>query len=233
MNYDIIGFVSAIFVLLTSAGIFLQLKLIWKRKERFLAGTLGDETPTSILSLNRFSASFLAIFSVFLYGLTLENINGYLVWPRVFILAGLLWILFEIKNDRKDILSNTLFYGGVIFTALAILLAATEYRVSVYHSGAPHLLIVFAAVVLIQGGLHQVHKIRVSGRTGALSLRMHQFYLAKDISSGWFGIVMGLHAGWPIFLMHFIGVTIQSLTMLHFRWVRTSALAKERRDATA
>ncbi len=115
MGYHFSGLISALFVVLSLTGLALQVRFIWRRKRDFRKGQLVDERPTSILSLNRFSTSFLA------------------------------------------------------------------------------------------------------------------FYL-KDISSMIFGAVMGFKDGWPVLVFHGVSMTVQCTTMWHFRWVRVSPVALERRE---
>lgn len=233
MNYHLIGLISSFFVLLSLGGIAAQLKLISKRKKQFLKGDLQDEQPTSILSLNRFTTSFLAFFAMFLYGLTLEQFNHYIVWPRAVALLLLLAILYEIQNDRRDMISRFIFICGFGVVIPSVILAATEYRITVYHSGFPHALVVITICLFFQGAVHQILKIRRSGRTGGLSLQMHQLFFAKDISSVAFGFVMQLDKGWPIIFAHGVSLFVQLMTMWHFRWVRVNPIAQERRARPA
>ena len=94
-------------------------------------------------------------------------------------------------------------------------------------------LIVIVTVVLAQGYLHQVLVIRRSGQTGAVALRMHQFFFFKDVSTIAFALTMGVAAGWPLLLLSSVSGITKLITMWHFRWVRVSRMAEERRNAGA
>jgi hypothetical protein len=93
-------------------------------------------------------------------------------------------------------------------------------------------MIVAATVVLAQGYLHQILLIRHSGRTGAVSIRMHQFFLLKDISTVVFALAMGLRTGWPLLLLSSVSGLTKLGTLWQFRWARVSPQAQDRRLAT-
>jgi len=86
-------------------------------------------------------------------------------------------------------------------------------------------------VVLAQGYLHQVLLIRHTGRTGGVSARLHQYFLWKDIATMAFAATMGIANGWPVMLMSAVSATTKIITLWHFRWVRLSPLAWQRRTA--
>jgi len=217
-------------MLLSLSGIASQVKLIWDRKTLFHKGELEGERPTSVLSLNRFSTSFFAFFAMFFYGLTLERFNHYIVWPRVIALAMLLIVLYEIMRDRRDTMSYFIFTLGSVLCAGSLVLALTQYRVTFYEVYASHIFAFCVTCIFAQGAAHQIYKIRKSGSAGALSLRMHQLYALKDFSSVLFGIAMQLDKGWPVIFQHSVSFIVQIATMYHFRWVKDSTLAKERRE---
>src|SRR6185369_7123272 len=94
-------------------------------------------------------------------------------------------------------------------------------------------LIAGVTVVLAQGYLHQIVLIRQSGQTGAVSLRLHQFFFLKDASTIAFALAMGLASGWPILLLSSVSGITKLATMWHFRWARLSPTAQQRREALA
>jgi hypothetical protein len=220
--YNIIGIFSAVFVLIAMSGLVMQLKTIFERKKLIEIGIL-KETATEALSLSRFSTSFLAFFSIFLYGLTLEHFNHYLVWPRVIALILLLAILFFIRKDSRDLSSGCAFYGGLCIVIVATVIAFSEFKLTFYDSGIPHGLIFISTLLLAKGGFDQIVKIRSLGHTGALSLTMHQLFCLKDVSSLIFGFVMGIQSGWPIILFHLTSLSLQFITLWHFRLLPKSA----------
>jgi len=86
-------------------------------------------------------------------------------------------------------------------------------------------LIVGVTLIMAQGYLHQVFLIRQTGMTGGVSLRFHQFFLAKDLSTIAFALSMGTQSGWPLLLLSAVSGVTKLITMWHFRWVRLSPLA--------
>jgi uncharacterized protein with PQ loop repeat len=229
MAYHITGLISAAIFLLTVGGLWTQLRFIFERKERFAGGRL-IERPTAILSLNQFVSSFLAFFAFFLYGCCLQRFNHYLVWPRLAAALLTLAVLYELMRDRRDTRSAISFSVclGLIVVAPAFLLfnpaAAVSGRL------LSEVLIVIVTVILAQGYLHQVVLIRKTGLTGAVALRMHQFFLLKDISTLVFALTMGIAAGWPLLLLSTVSAITKLITIWHFRWVRLSPIARERRN---
>ena len=229
MGYHLSGFMSALFVSLSLTGLALQVRLVWRRKHDFRQGLLIDEKPTAILSLNRFFTSFLAFYAMLMYGVCLARFNHYLVWPRAIALGILLTLLFEIRSDRKDNRSGVIFGLATVMIGCAVVLPLVGARVAVYNAGISQFLVLFSALLLAQGAMHQILRIRSSGRTGALSLTMHQLFFLKDVTSLIFGVFMGFKNGWPVLVFHGVSLTVQCTTMWHFRWVRTSPVALEKR----
>ena len=231
MTYHITGLISALIFLLTAGGLWSQLQFVWGRQREFTAGAHGAERPTAVLSLNQFVSSFLAFYSFFIYGAGLARFNHYLVWPRLAASLFTLVLLWEILRDRRDRLARAAFLG-----CLALLVASPLFllmRAAGAASGQwlSQGLVVIVTVILAQGYLHQVVLIRQTGRTGGVSLRMHQFFLLKDISTIAFALVMGLAAGWPLLLLSSVSAVAKLTTLWHFRWVRRSPLAARRRAA--
>ena len=94
-------------------------------------------------------------------------------------------------------------------------------------------LIVIVTAILAQGYLHQVLLIRQTGRTGGVSARLHQFLFWKDLSTIAFAVSMGTSIGWPLMLLSSVSAATKLVTLWHFRWVRLSHIASQRRDTTA
>jgi hypothetical protein len=230
MGYHLSGFISALFVALSLTGLALQVRFVWRRKRDFSQGRLLDERPTAILSLNRFSTSFVAFYAMLFYGVCLVRFNHYLVWPRAMALCLLLVILYEIRCDRKDKVATVVFGLAMALVVLAVALPVLGMRVVVHNAGGSRFLVLFSALLLAQGATHQIVRIRCSGRTGGLSLRMHQLFFLKDVASMIFGVVMGFKDGWPVLLFHGVSMAVQCTTMWHFRWVRLSPVAFKRRE---
>ena len=102
MDYHLSGIVSALFVTLSLSGIGLQLRTILRRKSQQNKGLLAKGQVTSVLSLNRFFASYFGFYGMLVYGMCLPEFNHYLVWPRLLAIALLTWILLEIFLDRAQ-----------------------------------------------------------------------------------------------------------------------------------
>ena len=234
MTYDLSGLASALLVTLSLLGLFMQARLIVRRKRTFLGQSALKQTtterPTETLSVNRFFASFLGFYSIGLYALSLYEVNHYLLWPRVLAVSILLFILYQIYWDRRDKISATVFYLALASLVVAITIPFIGFRAEVYSTGAPQTLIILSVVLFLQGAIHQVIKIRREGRTGALSLAMNQLFLLKDISTILFAFFMGLEYGWPVLLFSGVSLIMQCVFIWHFRWVKVSpkaALARQ------
>lgn len=231
MSYHVTGLISSAIFLLTIGGLWSQLGLVWTRRNLAARGESG-ERPTAVLSVNQFVSSFLAFFSFFLYGLCLDPFNHYLVWPRLAASLLTLAVLFEIMRDRRERLAVLAFVANMLLligapTALLSIPGATEWGRTVSQT-----LIVIVTAILAQGYLHQVLMIRRTGRTGGVSARLHQFFFWKDLSTIAFAVSMGTSTGWPLMLLSSVSATTKLVTLWHFRWVRLSPVACERRNAS-
>ena len=232
MNYHIAGLISSLFFAMSLAGMMFQIQLVWKRKADHKRGIPIDGGPTSILSLNRFFSGFVSYYAMFLYGLCLTRFNHYLVWPRIIALILLLTILYEIMIDRRTRAATGLFYGSVFLIFTAIFIALLGFRAQTHDTYISRSLMLLAMILFVQGSTHQVLRIRRSGRTGGLSLRMYQLFFMKDFSSAIFGIAMGIGDGWPVILFHVLSMIAITFTLWHFRWVNFSPLARLRRQSS-
>ena len=228
-SYHLSGLASAFFVTLSLTGLLLQVKFIHTRKIQLAAGQLADERPTSAISLNRFFASYIGFYSLMVYGLCLERLNHYLVWPRLLAVLIILVILHAILVDRKGMLPAVVFGGCVLLLLVSALIRVVGAGTLTYSTLVAQILVVAATILFLQGAIHQVIKIRRAGRTGGLSLSMHQLFFIKDFFSTLFGVAMGLQQGWPLLMFNGLSMVMQCTIIWHFRWARTSAVAGERR----
>ncbi|ABV86979.1 hypothetical protein [Shewanella pealeana] len=225
--YSTLGFLNTIFILISLIGVFSQLQKIWKRKKDLET----KDNSSELLSLNQFSVSFLAYFSFFIYGYSIEPFNHYIVWPRLIasLLVGL--ILFEIWQDRKNKSST-----ACLSVAIAIfILGSLGLSFGNIYTDESKLisssLIVVVTLLIAQGYYHQIMLIARSGQTGAVDLRMSQFILMMDISTIAFALSMGLSDGWPLFVLATVSGITKLNIMFLFRWVRLSKTAQQRRNA--
>lgn len=235
LSYHITGAISVVFFVLSLIGIGTQLRLIWRRKfAHTLAGqaspTVEFDRPTAVLSLNQFFASFLAFYSFLVYGVCSEPFNHYLVWTRLPATFLVLLILFEIWLDRRQRLPAVAVFAGVVLMLVAAGLLIAGPRITTEGRWVSAFLAVFAAAVFAQGLIHQIVRIRQTGRTGAVSLRMHQLTTSKDVSTIVFALAMPPGMGWPLMVVGAVGVVTKSVLMWHFRWVDHSPLAATRRQ---
>lgn len=230
MAYHLAGLVSAAIFLLTIGGLWAQLVFVGQRRRQAIADETTTERPTAVLSLNQFTSSFLAFYSFFLYGACLERFNHYLVWPRLAASILTLAVLFEIMRDRRDRLTTTAFTGCAMVLAGVPVLLAVIPGAAAWGRTISQSLIVVVTVILAQGYLHQVMLIRRTGMTGGVSVRLHQLFFWKDVSTIAFAVAMGVSAGWPLILLSTVSAATKLLTLWHFRWVRLSPLAQQRRE---
>lgn len=250
LNYHVTGWISVFFFTLCLFGIASQLREIQRRKAIFQLEleNRGDDQPrdgsthqldiefqrpTAILSLNQFFASFLAFYAFLVLGVCSTPLNHYLIWTRLVATFLVMTILYEIRHDRRDALSTAAFSGSVLLMIAASALPMLGDNLAVEGRWLSSSLALFAAGVFAQGLIHQIIQVRAFGRTGAVSLRMHQLTTCKDASTIAFGLAMSLDTGWPLLVVGLVGVSTKSVLMWHFRWVRNSPLAAERRAQMA
>lgn len=236
MSYHLTGLVSAVIFLLTLWGLGSQLRLIGIRRAAQSSrlgspGQLTLEAPTAVLSLNQFFSSYLAFYSFLLYGACQPRFNHYLVWPRLAAAVMTLWILFHIWLDRRDARARAVLLGSVALLGAAPVAAVASHRAGAWAASLVQWQVVVITLILVQGYSHQVVLIRRSGSTGAVSLRMHQGFLLKDLSTIGFAVAMGLREGWPVLFLSAASAMTKIITIWHFHWVRVSSVAAARRVA--
>ncbi|PKG81702.1 hypothetical protein CXF85_17155 [Colwellia sp. 75C3] len=224
MWYDLFGVINTFFILVSLYGVYLQLNKLWLRK------TNGEKKVTDILSQNQFTMSFLAYFSFFVYGYSIDIFNHYIVWPRLIASVLVILILFEMWQDRKTKAAiASLVLVGVCFSLGIIGLAFNE-AFSDQSKQVSTILILIITLLLAQGYSHQIKLIISSGKTGAIDIRMSQFILMMDISTIAFAITMGLAQGWPLICLATVSGITKLIIMYLFRWVRLSPAAKNRSE---
>jgi hypothetical protein len=183
-----------------------------------------------VLSINQFVSSFLAFFSFYVYGACLDPLNHYLVWPRLAAALLTLAVLLEIARDRQGRVATAAFAICAALLVCASAVLALLPGAAAWGKTFSQGLILVICVILAQGYLHQVWLIRRTGTTGGVSAAFHHLFLWKDISTIAFALAMGLTAGWPILLLSSVSAATKLITLWHFRWVRHSPIARERRE---
>jgi len=223
MWFDLFGSINTVFIFVSLYGVFLQLNKIWVRKKN------EEGKVTDILSQNQFTMSFLAYFSFFIYGYSVNDFNHYIVWPRFIASLFVALILLEMWKDRrsKTALVCILFAGLCFVLGTLGLLFHSAY--SNHSKIVSTIFIVIITVLLAQGYTHQIKLILSSGKTGAIDIRMSQFIFMMDISTIAFGITMGISDGWPLMFLAVVSGITKIIIMYLFRWVRLSPIAENRR----
>ncbi len=223
MWYDFFGFVNSCFIFISLYSVYLQLNTLWIRNRS------GDKKVTDILSQNQFTMSFLAYFSFFIYGYSLEEFNHYIVWPRLIASVLVFLILFEMYKDRKSAASIICLSFASLLSAAGIFGLVFSEKLAIYAIQVSTILIVVITLLLAQGYIHQIKIIINSGSTGAIDIRMSQFILMMDISTIAFSMTMGLSQAWPLILLASVSAITKLIIMYLFRWVNISAVAQKRR----
>ncbi len=216
-SYHITGLISALLSTIASAGLATQVHLLWKRSRQHCN---DGQRPTAVLSINRFVTSYIMFLAMYTYGAMLSPFNHYLVWPRVLGMALSLSILYQINNDRHNLISRIAFYGSLgLLLVFKLLICLTRPLINPDPILFPVIVTVVCAIYL-QGGLIQISLIRRSRSTGSLSFQMHVLFICKDISLIAFALVMGRDIGWPILMLCATGLAVNLSALWFFRWAR-------------
>jgi len=229
-TYHYLGIIAASTFMLTVLGLYYQLALVLKRKRIFLCNVIENDRPTNILSLNQLTSIFLACYAFFLYGVCVEPMNHYLAWPRLMAMIVILLLFYQILVDRRNRLSAIIFYLSIGMLVISSFVFLFREHLQEYGKYIAEGLVIIATIVLAQGYFHQVMLIRRSGRTGAVSIRLHQCVLLTALSTVAFGFAIGIEDGWPLILLASVSTTLKLITLWHFRWVRVSKVAEVRRN---
>jgi len=225
--YNSLGAMNTLFIIISLIGIYSQLKTIHQRKKNQL--TKGN--TSELLSLNQFSVSFLAYFSFFVYGYSIEPFNHYIVWPRLIASILVAIILYEIWRDRQTKISTICMLTATLIFIIGIL---GFFYGETYNDNAKFastILIVLVTLLIAQGYYHQIQLIIRSGKTGAIDLKMSQFILLMDISTIAFALTMKLENGWPLLCLALVSSITKIVIMYLFYWVKVSYVAEQRRNS--
>ncbi|WP_340677514.1 hypothetical protein [Paraglaciecola sp.] len=206
MWYHLLGWLSSVVFLLTWYGLLHQILQITKAKS-------DTGTASQSLSINQFSSSFFAFYANFIFGLSLQDFNHYLVWTRLGALLLLLIILWKIWTDRQSPTSYFAFFGAAI--AIVLGFVAMLFRpFPALATFSTNGFMVVVALILVQGTVHQWLVIRKEKTIGALSESMILSIIVKDISTLAFALTMPFTAAWPLLFMN--GVSLLSRGLLWF-----------------
>jgi hypothetical protein len=224
-TYNFFGSINTFFIFVSLFGVLSQVRKIWRRKTEKAKGA-----TTELLSLNQFNVSYLAYFSFFIYGYSIEPFNHYIVWPRFIAAAFVGIILYEIWLDRRtksSFISVSLVVFSLILGVLGLFYGDTfvdEGRV------VSTIIILAISLLIIQGYTHQIRLIVKSGATGAVDLKMSQFIFLMDISTIAFALSMGMGTGWPLMVLAITSGITKIIIMYLFKWVKVSPVAAKRKS---
>ena len=195
------GLISAALFLLTWLGLYSQIRVMSHYQH------LCSDANNS-LSLNQFGSSYFAFFSIFLFGISVEPFNHYLVWTRCGALILTLIIIYKIWSQRRTKLT-----AAVTVLAGMSLLAGF---VSMYFRPFPALaqfgtnsLMLVVTVILFQGTLHQWVVLRRRQKVGSLSFTLFKNILIKDVSTLMFGLTMPISQSWPLLILNGTSVVMR------------------------
>ena len=210
MLYHILGFASAALFLLTWLGLWSQIKAM-TRFQVPVSSESGDANYS--LSLNQFGSSYFAFFSIFLFGISVEPFNHYLVWTRFGALILTLIIIWKIWQHRRTTIS-----GYVAAVALLALIGGTlsiAFRPfpMLAQLGANTLMLV-VTVILFQGSLHQWLVLQRRQKVGSLSFALFRNILIKDVSTLLFSLTMPLSQSWPLLILNGTSVIMRGSILL-------------------
>ena len=222
MWYNILGTINTLFIFVSLYGVYLQLHKLWVRKAN------GKTQVTDVLSQNQFTMSFLAYFSFFVYGYSIDIFNHYIVWPRLIASLLVMLILIEMWKDRKSTASVASLVLVCVCLTLGIIGLALNESFADHSKQVSTILIMIITLLLAQGYMHQIKLIISSGKTGAIDIRMSQFILMMDITTIGFAMTMGFAQGWPLIVLATVSAITKLIIMYLFHWVRVSPVAKIR-----
>ncbi|MEC8417397.1 MAG: hypothetical protein VXZ36_06225 [Pseudomonadota bacterium] len=206
MLYHVMGLVSSALFLLTWFGLWSQIKSM--NKYQYLCRDANNS-----LSLNQFGSSYFAFFSLFLFGISVEPFNHYLVWTRFGALLLTLVIIMKIWQQRRGpvttmvtSMATLVFLAGIAsmffrpFPAIAQLGTAT--------------LMLGVTVILFQGTLHQLLVLKRRQKVGSLSATLFKNILIKDVSTLLFGLTMPLSQSWPLLVLNGTSVIMRGAVLV-------------------
>lgn len=212
--YNAVGMLSSLMFLGCLFGLVKQYRRINARKNDPQNSEAGYATRS--LSVNSFFSSFVAFYAFFLYSIMLVEIDYYLFVTRLLAASMTLVVLYEIFRDRKPLSQRLPFLSGVLLMAVAILCIGVREDMLFIGRSASIFLAVGATLIMLQGGIQQIRKIREEKSTGALSLSMNVIFGMKDLSNIAFGLVIGFADGWPLIMTGTVSALTKAVVILQF-----------------
>lgn len=219
MLYNAMGLLSSLMFLGCLIGIVKQFQQINRRKH----DSKNRGHATQSLSVNGFFSSFIGFYAFFVYSMMLQEIDYYLFVTRLLAASMTIIILFEIFRDREELSQKIPFLTAVIGMIIAFICLEFRDNFLVVGRSVASFLAIGATVVMVQGGIGQIRKIKKEQSTGALSKSMNAIFMAKDLSNVGFGLVLGFTDGWPLIMLGSISAMIKGIILYQFRLYKTNA----------
>jgi hypothetical protein len=210
--HHLLGLLTSAVFLLNWYGLASQWYLIEKRKKKHLVATQS-------LSPNQFASSFIAFYSIFIFGMALDEFNHYLVWTRLGALLLLLPILFRIQQEQKTVITQGIFVCAVCLL-LCGLMAMNFRPFSTLINIGSDALMVFVTFVLLQGAFHQWRILKRSRSVGALSFSLFRSIIAKDLCTLAFALTIPLSQAWPLVLVSGTSIFARGAVLLEMERLR-------------
>jgi len=114
------------------------------------------EQPTSLLSLNQFTVSYLAYLSFFIYGYSIESFNHYIVWHRLIASVLVAIILFEIWQGRKFQPPKGSFCSACVTLLFSISGLFIGETITDHGRHISTTIIILVSILIAQGYYHQI-----------------------------------------------------------------------------
>ena len=213
MWINFFGAVNSFFILMSLLGILAQWRTIQQRKRR------GESQVTYLLSQKMFMVSFMAYFLFYVYGMSIEPFNHFIVWPRLIASLLVLAILYDMWRDRRTLPAGFCLGASCILLLGSGAFAIWGLRYQDEGKELMTLLIVSITILLAHGYSHQIVMVIRNADTGALDKKMSQFILLMDISTIAFALSLGLADAWPLFLLATVSGLTKVIILYLFYWV--------------
>ncbi|HCB18086.1 MAG: hypothetical protein SWN10_19100 [Pseudomonadota bacterium] len=212
MLYHILGAISALLFILTWLGLWAQISNIYRHRKQNGSGTQS-------LSLNQFGSSFFAFYANFIFGISVEPFNHYLVWTRCGALLLTLFILWHIWQERHNKVTALTLLAATV--ALVAGFASITFRpFPVFAQLGANGLMLVVTLILIQGTYHQWLLLYKYKQIGALSFGLFRSILVKDISTLLFGLTMPLNQAWPLLVLNGASVIMRGAVLIQMEVIK-------------
>ncbi len=179
---------------------YVQLRFVRQRRAE-IAAALKTDLATDNLSVFAVTGAFLAFFSFLLLSTTTTPFAHYIFWSRLPACALAVLLLWEYRRDFSS--GPLALLGPMALTFFVTALIWTTVQSGSMHqlNSSFQLFVLLAGVFLVGGQLHQLRLLLVNRRVGALSLKARTLNLLKDVSTVFFGFVLGAQQSWALIVV--------------------------------